>query len=1116
MAFLSLLRAAFAHWYSAGRNTRRARLTCLTLEDRDVPSVGGGFTAGGIQGEYFANTDLTGAPAFSRRDVRVDFDWQDRAPGGSTSTSFAAVEADSFSVRWTGQLVPKFGQIYTFHTISDEGVRLWIRPSGTPNWIPLVDHWNTHTTADDFAKITLKAGRTYDVKMEYFNSSGPATARLNWSSRSTPEEAIEPAMNLGVNAVTYDFQVYADAAKMGRAEWGDPFDYFGHPNVGTDATGWPTGDASHIFWEGQDPAKTAGTYQMQFTGRAEVGSWLGVSDFQVDGTDYGPTLPAGAGYDPATNITTAQVVLSGADIYGLIFRKTQRTADSVENTGITDVQFLRPIAPGSTTSYPAGELFDADVKDAFARFTTLRYLTANFNEERSWSERKLPGGLKAAWGDRHGVWENEVMLANETGKDLYITIPIDANAEYVLNLANLIKYGSDGVNPYTGPVANPVYPGLNPNLRVYVEWSNEVWNWAFSQCNIGANASRDAVLNHTPEGQIINYDGLRGWGDFRRWTALKTVQTSNTFRSIWGDAAMGNQVRVVLEYQYDNAWDTAVEALKFIKNYFGNGDGYKHVADPHPVKYYIWGAGGASYFGASNPLGLVNDITVPGGNFEGVKLAAGAVQANPLGTAWTFGGDAGVYRNVTGVEENSLMTVDGVGPVPTTPQGAQAMYVSGSGVASVTFDFPRAGVYALNFKAASKLGPDLGNPLDFYFDDQRVTPNAQDLTPNRIPWWPGNGQGRDPSVFTNYGTVPVVVTGPGRHTFQIVGRGTAGQTTVIDDVRVASTDAIFASRLPGGGQAAGQVSRITYRNALLAQAKYAKAYGLKVVAYEGGWSLGGDTQSVPIQSWAKYRDGRAAGVMAEAIDTFNQTGGELNVLGTYDQWYLDDAAHADSYPLVRGIDSATARLPAPPRADVLDPTIPLPPPSTGVQPGLPDQWTVNAVGAPELPGTAIYNGGQWVVQGAGENIGGSTDSFEFANTRADGDVTLIARVAGPTATYPWAKAGLMIRDGVDATAPFAAVFRTPEHGIQFETRSGDQLAPGSANVPVGDNPVWLKLVRTGSEFEGYYSLDGKKWIRIGRSAKVEMPSAVRVGLAITSHDPSQLATATFSSVSVLD
>ena len=66
-----------------------------------------------------------------------------------------------------------------------------------------------------------------------------------------------------------------------------------------------------------------------------------------------------------------------------------------------------------------------------------------------------PDGMKAAWGDRPGVWEYQVMLANETGKDLYITIPINASDDYVRRLAKLLRYGSDGMNPYDRPGRQP-------------------------------------------------------------------------------------------------------------------------------------------------------------------------------------------------------------------------------------------------------------------------------------------------------------------------------------------------------------------------------------------------------------------------------------------------------------------------------------------------------------------------------------------------------------------------------------------------------------------------------------------------------------------------------------
>jgi len=896
----------------------RVRLQFQPLEGRNLPAIGGGFTASGILGEYFDNPELAGEPAFTRRDVRVDFDWQNRSPGGSTSPGYQRVEADNFSVRWTGQVVPKFSEAYIFHLTGDDGVRLWVRPAGEAfAWNLLIDVWDVPSTEPVTADYLMASGSTYDIRVEYRELEGTATSQLAWSGTNTPHEVIDPLINVGVNAVTYDFHLYADAAKTGRAKWGAPTDYFGGPQVATDALGWPLADAGHLFWSGRDAAKTGGTYLLQFTGQAEVTGWSGRGNFQVEGIEYGNMLPLGVGYNSETNTTSAEVVVEGTDLFGMYFVHTQRTPEDLEGTGVTNVQLLRPIAADSDTHYQPGELFDADVKQAFSRFTTLRYLTANFNAEKEWADRKLPGIMQAAWGDRAAIWEHEVMLANETGKDLYITLPVGASAEYIRNLALLTRYGSDGVLPYSEPVAEPAFPGLNPNLRIYVEWGNEFWNWAFSQGGWAATAGKAAVVNNTPEGQIINFDGLRPNGDFRRWAALRTVEASNLFRETWGDAAMGERVRVVIEYQYNNQQSTARETLQFIDRYFNNGDGNENVAEPHPVSYYIWGAGGAAYFGAANPRGLVTDIRVPSGAFEGIVGGPGGTATPaPASSYWTFAGDAGIYRNLAGTAPNTPMVVAGLGKVPAAPNGKQALFVSGTGSASVTINFPRAGVFAIDFQAAAELSPGMGNQLDFYFDNQRITPNGRELVAPPYPWWPGNGS-RDANKFSTYGTLPVEISKAGKYTFRIVGRGLAERTTLIDDIRVSSLDAIYKSRIPTGVKAAGEVTKADYQTQLAVQASFPLAYGLKVVAYEGGWSLGGDSAAVPIQSWAKHRDPRTVQVMANAIDAFHQAGGEVYVVGTYDQWYLDDAANADLYPIVQGIDARLGVLPSAPIARVV-------------------------------------------------------------------------------------------------------------------------------------------------------------------------------------------------------
>ncbi|HEX6640706.1 MAG TPA: fibronectin type III domain-containing protein, partial [Thermoanaerobaculia bacterium] len=55
-----------------------------------------------------------------------------------------------------------------------------------------------------------------------------------------------------------------------------------------------------------------------------------------------------------------------------------------------------------------------------------------------------------------------------------------ATADFMTKLAKLIRFGSDGVNPYDAPQLDPVHPPLNANLKVYVEFSNEIWSSGFS------------------------------------------------------------------------------------------------------------------------------------------------------------------------------------------------------------------------------------------------------------------------------------------------------------------------------------------------------------------------------------------------------------------------------------------------------------------------------------------------------------------------------------------------------------------------------------------------------------------------------------------------------------
>ena len=117
----------------------------------------------------------------------------------------------------------------------------------------------------------------------------------------------------------------------------------------------------------------------------------------------------------------------------------------------------------------------------------MDYLATNNNVQAAWADRTKPTDVKldpyqkTSSRGKGGPLELAVALGNQAGKDIWINIPAMANNDYITKVAQLIKYGSDGTNPYTGPTANPVFKPLASGLHVYLEYSNETWNGDFAQ-----------------------------------------------------------------------------------------------------------------------------------------------------------------------------------------------------------------------------------------------------------------------------------------------------------------------------------------------------------------------------------------------------------------------------------------------------------------------------------------------------------------------------------------------------------------------------------------------------------------------------------------------------------
>lgn len=137
---------------------------------------GGGGTGTGLTGTYFDNKDFT-VQKLQRTDATVNFNWGTAAPDASMGT-------DTFAVRWTGKVKPLYSQTYTFYTNSDDGVRLWV------NNQLVIDKWFDMGATEYSGTITLTAGTQYDIRLDYYDNTGGASAALSWSSTSQAKQII--------------------------------------------------------------------------------------------------------------------------------------------------------------------------------------------------------------------------------------------------------------------------------------------------------------------------------------------------------------------------------------------------------------------------------------------------------------------------------------------------------------------------------------------------------------------------------------------------------------------------------------------------------------------------------------------------------------------------------------------------------------------------------------------------------------------------------------------------------------------------------------------------------------------------------------------------------------
>ncbi|MGW7706172.1 hypothetical protein [Streptomyces sp. NPDC054771] len=133
-------------------------------------------------------------------------------------------------------------------------------------------------------------------------------------------------------------------------------------------------------------------------------------------------------------------------------------------------------------------------------------------------------------------------------------------------------------------------------------------------------------------------------------------------------------------------------------------------------------------------------------------------------------------------------------------------------------------------------------------------------------------------------------------------------------------------------------------------------------------------------------------------------------------------------------------------------------------------------------------------------------SFLHRDMGTDGSITVRMTSMTGTITYPppdhdrivrglvpWAKAGIIIKDGVRQGSSYAALMATGRHGVRMQYDYRHDIV-GSGRGVAGGAPRWLRLTRSGDTVTGHESADGTKWTKVATVRLPGLPETVQVGL----------------------
>ncbi|MCF7974157.1 MAG: hypothetical protein K9N55_10105 [Phycisphaerae bacterium] len=178
---------------------------------------------------------------------------------------------------------------------------------------------------------------------------------------------------------------------------------------------------------------------------------------------------------------------------------------------------------------------------------------------------------------------------------------------------------------------------------------------------------------------------------------------------------------------------------------------------------------------------------------------------------------------------------------------------------------------------------------------------------------------------------------------------------------------------------------------------------------------------------------------------------------------------------------------------------------------LPKDWTtdgftdmtylcVHYLGTILPPSRFEVSGDQYIVTGTGADIWDQADECTFVSVPLLGNGAITVKVESIENTAEWARAGIMIRDGLAANARHMAAVVTPAHKTEHLVRTNTGGSTSSTGLALDVSmPHWLKLTRQGDVLTAQHSADGQQWQDLGSAVYWGLSDEVQVGLVVNSY-----------------